>query len=187
LRPSTWFGGRLGKERVRQIRFSSGLLTAGAVWSGVALAGVLMYTGLRPSKIAISILAAFAAAAVGALVGFLFGVPRSRSDGVPEAATQDGTFVPNTNLEQVSDWLTKIIVGVGLIQFRQIGATIYDMGRAVGLAIGDSPGAVGSSTTFGIALLVGSTLITFLLVYMWTTTRLYEVFQSGNEDGAGSR
>ena len=59
---------------------------------------------------------------VGLLIGFLFGIPRTLQ-GLPEAAdarlseSVRQRYMVNTNLEQVSDWLTKIIVGVGLVQF----------------------------------------------------------------------
>src|SRR6185437_7748465 len=52
----------------------------------------------------------------GAGLGFLFGIPRSVQPSQP--ATGDGTVQsrPNTNLEDLSDWLTKIIIGLGLAQ-----------------------------------------------------------------------
>lgn len=53
--------------------------------------------------------------ATGALIGFLFAVPRASTD--PTLLTHR----PNSNIEVISDWLTKIIVGVGLIEFRQLG------------------------------------------------------------------
>jgi hypothetical protein len=88
---------------------------------------------------------------VGALVGFLFGIPRSlqgksssnsapRKDsasgkgagsasknsseesstsGRPEAEDR-AIYATNTNLEEISDWLTKIIVGLGLINLKVI-------------------------------------------------------------------
>jgi hypothetical protein len=46
---------------------------------------------------------------VGGLAGFLFGVPRWRASGELGATAERGRFLPNTNLEQVSDWLTKIL------------------------------------------------------------------------------
>jgi hypothetical protein len=50
----------------------------------------------------------FAAAfAVGALVGFLFGIPRRlQREGL--SAPIGPSLVVNTNLEQIFDWLTKI-------------------------------------------------------------------------------
>jgi membrane protein YqaA with SNARE-associated domain len=61
-----------------------------------------------------------AATVTGSLVGFMFGVPRYRRADREAQAADQGTTAPNTNLEQISDWLTKIIVGVGLTQIPQI-------------------------------------------------------------------
>jgi hypothetical protein len=59
-----------------------------------------------------------AAAAIGSLIGFLFGVPRTlqlehAQPGGAQPASPRRQAV-NTNVEKVSDWLTTIIVGLGL-------------------------------------------------------------------------
>jgi len=60
-----------------------------------------------------SFLLAAAAGTLGGLLGFLFGVP-------PALQGNDGeTRTANTNLEQISDWLTKILVGVSLTQLTE--------------------------------------------------------------------
>ena len=68
---------------------------------------------------------------IGALLGFIFGiprVPRSAPPAAPQPAgaaagsvstaspQDDRRLTPNTNLEDISDWLTKILVGAGLAQ-----------------------------------------------------------------------
>jgi hypothetical protein len=131
-------------------------------------------------RLAVAIVSTFAAAAVGALIGFLFGVPKSQSGDTSTVRSEDGPFRPNTNLEQVSDWVTKIIVGIGLVQFREIGTFVHNLGQAVGDSVRDPSTPPGSATVFAVALLAGSALISFLLTYMWTTTRLYDVFVRGN-------
>ncbi len=79
---------------------------------------------------------ALACYTAGALAGFLFGVPRvlqkpSRLGGdvPPEVGRPDTRptyeLLINTNLDDVSDWLTKIVVGVGLVQLREIPHMIY--------------------------------------------------------------
>ena len=93
-----------------------------------------------------SCLWALAMLAFGAALGFLFGIPKvlqgsntgpaeSSAPAGPPATTRNnvtGATAPaastpftyqqrvNTNLEEISDWLTKIIVGVGLIQLQNI-------------------------------------------------------------------
>lgn len=78
---------------------------------------------------------AFACTMTGAAVGFLFGIPREiQGDGGtapttdaaansrPTTASRTGAYEQrvNTNLEQVSDWLTKIIVGLGLVELKDV-------------------------------------------------------------------
>ena len=63
-------------------------------------------------------LLSLAAIAIGGLLGFLFGIPRTiQSD---DKVQDEFRQVVNTNLEQISDWLTKILVGVGLTQLNNL-------------------------------------------------------------------
>ncbi len=58
---------------------------------------------------------------VGVFFGFLFGVPRLNRNYDPRGDGGRTTkYMPNTNLEDVSDWLTKIIIGVTLTQLTKI-------------------------------------------------------------------
>ena len=68
---------------------------------------------------------------VGSAVGFLFGVPvREREPETDNTGTVKRSigYRPNTNLELISDWLTKIIVGIGLVQFPKISHFFYSIG-----------------------------------------------------------
>jgi hypothetical protein len=80
--------------------------------------------------------------ALGAFVGFLFAVPR-----VNTHAAQSATLLPNTNIEAVSDWLTKIIVGVGLIHLKEIGGFLKTTSD-------DLAGSLGGSSSFALALIL---------------------------------
>ena len=77
---------------------------------------------------------ALACLASGGIIGFLFGIPRvlqdinaptimpkNNEEDKDSANTSKSSYrmQVNTNLEQISDWLTKIIVGVGLIELRR--------------------------------------------------------------------
>lgn len=68
------------------------------------------------------LLIAAAATIVGVLVGFLFGVPRVATKALTSEEREGAAtnLVTNTNLEEISDWLTKIIVGVSLVQADEI-------------------------------------------------------------------
>jgi uncharacterized membrane protein len=86
-----------------------------------------------------AVLWAMASIAVGALIGFLFAVPRIN----PEVKIHS-RLIPNANVEAVSDWLTKILVGVGLVNFQSIGSFVgalagqlaQDTGRTHAYALG---------------------------------------------------
>lgn len=58
---------------------------------------------------------------VGGILGFLFAIPKlNRAYDPREDYSRSTKYQPNTNLEDVSDWLTKIIIGIGLTQLTQI-------------------------------------------------------------------
>ncbi|GAB4016937.1 hypothetical protein GCM10028808_47010 [Spirosoma migulaei] len=73
----------------------------------------------------ILLIIAGAAYIFGYLLGFLFGIPRSVKFNKPNSSGDDPKeekrlFDDNTNLEEISDWLTKIIIGLTLVEFREI-------------------------------------------------------------------
>lgn len=58
---------------------------------------------------------------LGGLLGFLFGIPKLNKAYDPgENHNKNTKYHPNTNLEEISDWLTKIIIGIGLTQLIRI-------------------------------------------------------------------
>jgi uncharacterized integral membrane protein len=63
----------------------------------------------------------------GFLIGFIFGIPRSvrfrfdkTKDKFANLEGSDNVLADNTNLEEISDWITKIIIGLTLIEGRKI-------------------------------------------------------------------
>ncbi|HET7508379.1 MAG TPA: hypothetical protein VFJ53_08485 [Solirubrobacterales bacterium] len=144
-----------------------------------ALAGIVIYSlGEKSWSIfSLSALIAACAFALGALLGFLFGIPQyfARAADAP-AGPARATYQPNTNLTQVSDWLTKIIIGVGLVQFGQLTDTIGRLGDSLEPSLG------GNSTgkSFGIALVVGFFVIGFLVGYLYTRLRLQWAFAAAD-------
>ena len=99
-----------------------------AASSGLALAALIIFTyqDEKPARVlGTGLVVAAAAAFTGALFGFIFGVPRVLASDRPQGRSSSlyggsAPIVANTNLEQISDWLTKILVGVGLTQFALI-------------------------------------------------------------------
>ena len=63
----------------------------------------------------------FAGGLIGGLLGFLFGLPRAAPAGSGGTAPPSRrNWQTSTNLTDISDWLTKIIIGVGLVTATQI-------------------------------------------------------------------
>lgn len=181
------------RSRVRRL-FPRGTedLRLGAIWQIglVALALVLSFTvivlfsmPLRGSAwwSAVGALIAYAAAAqaAGAALGFLFGVPRSRVyvtrtkgeeaqtlERVGEPSISQASNAPNTNLEQISDWLTKILVGVGLTQAGAIWSGFLGIVDEMAAGI-----AVPNAAPFTASLLVFAAAIGFLAG--WVLARVW--------------
>lgn len=90
--------------------------------------------GLR--VFALGLLLAGACTVTGWLFGLLFGVPRTVATAVPASAAGTGadihpTSQVNTNLESISDWLTKTLIGVGLTQLNAIPHSLGDLAAQI--------------------------------------------------------
>jgi hypothetical protein len=153
---------------------------------------ILVYavrSGAFASVLGVGILAAGAFLLAGFLMGFIFAIPRigaapahpqgSGSDsgqGDSASALKDpakSRVSPNSNLVEISDWLTKIIVGVGLVQLNKIpgklGALVSYL--ASGLRKCDSAACLQSSQALALAIIIFYSAAGFLIGYLWA--RLY--------------
>jgi hypothetical protein len=146
----------------------------------------VVYYGLGPlgsGHLATGLLLSGACLLGGVFLGFLFGIPRSlqAAGTVPvEASSQEETkpeeeqkesnsrtrfeYRANTNLEQISDWLTKILVGVGLTQINKV-PELFD--RA-GTYFGPSLGGPNDGERFAVVIILFFVITGFLLGYLWT-------------------
>jgi hypothetical protein len=133
------------------------VLVAGTWWSSESWP--LAFTELT---IAIS------ASSVGLFLGFLFGIPRSTiGDGEHENSTElpKMFYRPSTNLEQVSDWLTKLLIGVGLVEMRSIADALANLGVVVQNSVGSGFQAANIITQ---ATVVSFLTLTFFAAFLWT-------------------
>ncbi len=138
--------------------------------------GALSEAGHDLREIGISLIWAVGIFGGGFLIGFLFGIPRSvqsPTDADPKATNDSSkptsakvvqrTLTANTNLEQISDWLTKILVGVSLVEAKSISAHLLSLARL--MARGDC--GMGSPS-LALAMLLAFTTIGFMLGYLAT-------------------
>jgi hypothetical protein len=136
---------------------------AGSLAFGAAL--VVVYGTAQAAVaqvVAVGLLASLASVVFGVVLGFLFGIPR-RIEG--EDSGKPG-YVVNTNLEQVSDWLTKALLGIGLVELGNLVTGFGNLSRTLGAAMGG--GDVSVSAAGGIIVFFAP--VGFLGGYVWART-----------------
>jgi len=155
-----------------------GVILIGLVPIGLYSSAVSGNSG--PSIFSLALLLGLAALMGGGLVGFLFGVPqRLQERGAVNGPVSQG-WVGNTNLEQISDWLTKILVGVGLTQILQIPGQLQRLTAFLAPALGNQP----SSQIFALGLIGYFSIAGFLIGYLTTRLLLGRAFIMADEVGA---
>lgn len=197
---------------IQQLYHGKGFWVRQANWVG-PIVGIPVYA-LKAFTVAM--LVCFAAASMGAIIGFLFGVPRPISEtgatepartlpptSTPTAMSATGTqgtttttrpsgasqsatistppvslsaassgVIPSgpgwqasTNLTQVSDWLTKIIIGVGLVEATKIYDNVSVISGTIGNGLFD--GLVGTRIILP-SLMIAGFIIGFMYSYLFT-------------------
>lgn len=153
----------------------AGLIVAGFI--GIFIYALTSTTGFATTA-SVGSMVAGGALVLGASIGFLFGLPRTlvgarlpirnepadpgrRSDRFPD-------FQQNTNLEEISDWLTKILVGVGLTQLSGISQALNQAATAIQDGLGSPP----QNYVFSLAILIYFPVCGFLTGYLWTRLNL---------------
>src|SRR5258708_7215959 len=145
------------------------------VWSAPPIIASYVFTVVvlavgylrRSSLIDVSVLFGAAASAwlVGSFLGIIVAIPRSLQHSRQTDPDGEMFYSPNTNLEQISDWLTKIIVGITLVQYQQIVAAFDRTVAWMARSLGDA------NQFFSGALLVAYLVMGFFCVYIWTRLR----------------
>jgi hypothetical protein len=122
------------------------------------------------------LLVAGASVLIGGFVGFIFGIPRTLQGGgeaTPEAEARGVAYRPNTNLEQISDWLTKILVGIGLIQLGKAPAQLARLADSLAPGFGNASG----SESFALTVVLYFAVSGFLFGFLWTRLFLPGAFR----------
>jgi len=152
-------------------------------------------TGRWYVTVSVGLMTACAAALSGVLLGFIFGVPMTR-DGSPATAKPEGKdgaggasrnsspiaqpnyYRPNTSLEQISDWLAKMLVGVGLVEIKLIPAKLVSLAQYVAKGLGGESAA----ETFALGVLIYFSVCGFLFGFLWARIYLRRWFTEADED-----
>ena len=183
--------GMFRKFRLGGSDWSVALMILIALGAGAIVAFAMDIPFVAPDKapaLVGGILLAIACLLLGALLGFLFGIPRSLQEQAAAAepstpvTSQPGAtagavalqsaaagrpqmrYGANTNLEQISDWLTKILVGVGLTQLANLPGYLQRVATYFGPLFGNG----GTGPQFALAAILAFTAGGFLFSYLWT-------------------
>jgi len=171
--------GRLAGDKIQR-----GVLTV-AIALLVAMVAVAVLLGLfsHDGGAGVTSFVLFAAAAAaGAGLGFLFGLPRARvsdltgdgpSDAPSPPAKASTYYLTNSNLIKVSDWLTTIVIGLGLVNLGKLVPAIRSLAHALEAPLGSAP----YSGAIGVAVLIVGLLAGFILDYLWTSIRVRELLE----------
>ena len=146
-----------------------GLPVLGGIW-------IVAYSFATPghhwSYLGTGMLTALAAFLAGCVIGFLFGIPRAVSSGQLRHQQGSVAYTPSSNLAEVSDWLTKLLLGAGLVQLTRLGAPIGHLidSVAAGLTAGTgTPPPSSAAKVMAGAILFGYAAIGLLDAYLVTT------------------
>ena len=146
---------------------------------------------------AVFTLVSLGAGFAGAAAGFLFGLPRyaptlSRriTEGSSGRDSSTGQFTssvysPSNNLEQVSDWLTKLLIGAGLVQLGVIANGLTDLTRAIAATtvMGPaSPESLASAQIVAGSILIVYVVLGFLALYAGTALSYRRLLEEYEED-----
>jgi hypothetical protein len=138
--------------------------------------------------IGVALMTAFGSAAAGGLLGFIFGVPFTKDSGTATVDQSDTSaavvsalqYRPNTSLEQISDWLAKMFVGIGLVEIREIPAAFQSAAKFVAKGMGETVAA----QAYAYAALVFFTVCGFLFGFLWARFNLRRLFSDADRDFA---
>lgn len=150
--------------------------------------------------------------AIGGIGGFLFGIPRSRREGRPlqtNGPQQPPTGSPpvgsppgqqNANgtvqsaagdpspIEQIADWLTKIIVGLGLVNLKQVPTWLDRWASYAASSIGATFDANhvpdDFHRTFALGLIIYFTILGFMSTYILTQVFLLRLVNQNTSDNS---
>lgn len=119
---------------------------------------------------------ALACQAVGSTAGFIFGIPKTMWQTIDNKIAKSNNV--NTNLEKISDWLTNIIVGIGLIELKQIPHLVKQIAEYISKGF---PSSV-DSVSFCTAIVIYFSMFGFAMSYLLTRIYVAPAFKRADKE-----
>jgi hypothetical protein len=151
---------RLGYLRTLVAMYGTMAYIAGAV---------VMYSAIEKNYSTALLWAGASTLSMGG-IGFLFGIPKTSQPDEEAKPKKRLEYFVNTNLQEISDWLTKIIIGVSLIQFENLVNQFRISAMTLSSAIsGSKPAGPDVAVAYSIMVYFG----VLGLVFGYLFTRLF--------------
>ena len=122
--------------------------------------------------IPIGILLSITSISFGGTLGFIFGLPTYNNK------KQEIAYERSTSLKEIADWLTKIIVGITLVELKSIIEYFYEINVSISnfLNVGDT-GIIFSGTIMTSFFFIG-----FVGIYLLTITDVFKYLANNDND-----
>jgi hypothetical protein len=168
---------------------------------------VLSRMGSGAAQVGVGLAILLSAFLVGALVGFLFSLPRVLARGNAEAAisadqagrtpvaANEGQgrnlLQTNSNLERVSDWLTTLLIGIALADISKIDSGLFRFRTFIAETSGPCGATCSILPALAPMLLIIGAVLGFLSMYLYTRIEIARLFRNvedeQNELGRGEQ
>jgi len=122
--------------------------------------------GIVARAIGYGILIAGAAFISGVLLGYLFGLRPTDHSGNPSGSSSSRPA--QTNLVEIADWLTKIILGAGLVQLTRLPGPIWKLANTMALGVVEDPAVETPNPAVALATMGFFSTCGLLYGYLWT-------------------
>lgn len=106
------------------------------------------------------LLLALSTFAMGGLLGFMFGVPGADPNSPARTDSRQ-----RTNLELISDWLTKILLGAGLVELKSITEAAVGFSKSMGESL---PSSMLLGEYIGLFIALGFGACGVVTGYLWS-------------------
>ncbi len=161
------------------------------IFSGLALGVILCFIciafyalslsrGNSTAVLATLFMVTCASYLIGNAFGFLFGIPKTMQERDGMKPENRISYQINTNLEQISDWLTKMLVGAGLVEFKELVKFLVNISTDISADIGHP-----NAQSIIIASILCFAILGFFITYFGTRLYIANALASANTELQG--
>jgi hypothetical protein len=123
---------------------------------------------------------ALACLAIGTLFGIIFGLPREATDWSAKGTVQSGLRA-NTNMEEISDWLTKLLVGAGLVELKSLPGALVVAAKYVAASLSPAARPEAALDSIAASIIIYFAVEGFIGGYLITRVFFQLAFQRSDE------